>query len=344
MKAVVFREYGAPDVGRVEVVESPALKPGSVRIRIHAAALGFANLVAMRGEHQNKASLPFTPGTEAAGEVIECAADVDGFKVGDRVIAGMSSGAFAEEAVVPVETVFLLPASIPYEIGAQFPTIYATAYAAFAWRAALRRGEWVLVLGAAGGSGLAAVEVANAMGARVIAAASNEAKFEALISRGAAHAIKSSSATFREQILRMTDGHGVDIVYDPVGGEQFRQALKVVASEARVIPMGFASGEIPSIPANIVLVKNITIIGLYWGYYFGWGRQKPDRATYDRVRAAFAEMLGWVQQGILKPRNHQSFPLGAFADAFTAIADRTAVGRITLVMQDYVRDRAAADG
>ncbi|MDR5826275.1 NADPH:quinone oxidoreductase family protein [Caballeronia sp. LP006] len=331
MKAVVVREYGPPDQAKLEEIPAPLMARGSIRVKLEATCIGFANLLTMEGKHQNRAQCPFVPGTESAGVVLECAPDVTDFNPGDRVIAGMRDGAFAQEAVVPRTTVFHLPDDIDFVIGAQFPTIYATAYSAFKWRAHMQPGETLLVHGAAGGSGLAAVEVGKAMGARVIATASSEEKLAVIREHGADEVIDYQKENFRDRVLELTDGRGADVIYDPVGGKTFDDSLRCIAPDGRIIPMGFASGTIPQIPANIVLVKNITVIGLYWGYYVGWAKQLPLGGTDDKIRAAYQEMFEWVRQGKLKPLTYRTYPLNQFAEALNVLAAREAVGRVALL-------------
>lgn len=331
MKAVVVREFGPPDKARFEEIEAPPMKPGCIRIKIEATCIGFANLLAMEGKHQNRAQCPFVPGTESAGVVLECAPDITDFKPGDRIIAGMRDGAFAQEAVVPRTTVFHLPDDIDFIVGAQFPTIYATAYSAFKWRAHMQPGETLLVHGAAGGSGLAAVEVGKAMGARVIATASSPEKLAVVREHGADEVIDHRNENSRDRVLELTDGRGADVIYDPVGGKTFDDSLRCIAPDGRIVPMGFAGGTIPQIPANVVLVKNITVIGLYWGYYVGWAKQLPREGTDEKVRAAYRELFEWVRQGKLKPLTHRVYPLSHFAEALNLLAARVAVGRIALL-------------
>ena len=330
MKAVVCREYGGLDIARLEDVAPPPMRPGCVRVRVEAASASFASLLVMAGKHQNKAPLPLIPGTEVAGVVTEVAGDVSRFRPGDRVIAGVQSGGYAQEVVAPQQTVFDLPDSVGFEDGAQFPTIYGTAYGALKWRAQLAPSEFVLVHGAGGGSGLAAVEVAKALGGRVIATAGSDEKLEIARSRGAEHAINYREQDWREAVLEITRKRGAAVVYDPVGGLTFDTSLRCIAPEGRIIPMGFAGGTIPTVPANIVLVKNITVLGIYWGYYFGWGRQPVLPSNDARMRAAYAELFEWVIQGKLKPFVHAVLPLSDFRTALEMIASRAVVGRVIL--------------
>jgi NADPH2:quinone reductase len=330
MRAVVCREYGPPDRARVEDIPAPPMIANGVRIAVHASCASFASLLVMAGKHQNRADPPFIPGTEVSGVVIECAPGVALFRPGDRVVAGMPSGGYADEAVVPVDTVFHLPQAVDFDSGSQFPTIYATAYGAFKWRAQVQEGETILVHGAGGGSGLAAVEVGKALGARVIATAGSQQKLDAARSHGADEVINYRTENFRERVLSLTSGRGADVIYDPIGGEVFDESLRCIAPEGRIIPMGFAGGTIPQIAANILLVKNITVIGMYWGYYFGWGRQAVPPAVAAKVRAAYAEMFEWVIKGKLRPLTYRTFDLADFKQALHLISSREVIGRVVL--------------
>ncbi|HYG43345.1 MAG TPA: NADPH:quinone oxidoreductase family protein [Bordetella sp.] len=333
MKAVVCRQYGGPETAALEEVQAPAMRPGSVRIQVQACSASFASLLVMEGKHQNRAPLPLTPGTELAGVVTEIGSGATQFRVGDRVIAGVQSGAYAEEVVAPEQTVFHLPPQVSFEVGAQFPTIYGTAYGALKWRAQVEPGEVVLVHGAAGGSGLAAVEVAKALGATVIATVGSAAKQAIVKQHGADHAINYRDTDWREAVLGLTGQRGADVIYDPVGGETFDTSLRCIAPDGRIIPMGFASGTIPTVPANIVLVKNISIIGVYWGYYFGWGRHPVAPSNDARLRLAYAQLFEWVLQGRLKPRAHAILPLSEFKSALQMIASREVIGRVIMQPQ-----------
>jgi len=330
MKAVVCRQYGGPEAARLEDVPPPLLLAGTVRIEVRACSASFASLLVMAGRHQNRAELPLVPGTELAGIVAEVGAGVIRFRVGDRVIAGVQSGAYAQEAVAPEQTVFHLPDDIPFETGAQFPTVYGTAFAALDWRANLVPGECLLVHGAAGGSGLAALQIGKALGATVIATAGSNEKIAALAAHGADHALDRRS-DWRARVLELTGGRGADVVYDPVGGDAFDESLRCMAPEGRIIPMGFASGRIPSVAANIVLVKNITLIGIYWGCYFGWGRQPAPPGMDARLRDAYRQMFDWTRSGVLKPRVHAALPLGDFREALRMIASREVIGRVVML-------------
>lgn len=318
------------DHTRIGDIAYPALTQDGVRIRVRSSGVSFANLLAIEGTHQNRRAPPFTPGTEIAGVVAECGPSVTLFKPGDRVVAGVRHGGFAEEAVAPEHNVFALPASVSFDAAVHFPTIYATAYGALNWRAQLRPDETLLVHGAAGGSGLAAIEIGKRLGARVIASASTDAKLQVAAEHGADLLVNYRQGGFRDAVLAATDGRGADVIFDPVGGSTFDESLRCIAPDGRLIPMGFAGGTIPTVPANIILVKNITIIGIYWGYYMGWARQLPPIETREKVRAAFGELLGWAAAGALRPLTHKAYDLDDFKEALAALSTQSVMGRNVL--------------
>jgi NADPH:quinone reductase len=331
MRAVVGHQFGGIESLHLEEIPSPALAPGTLRIAIRAAGVSFANLLFIAGKHQNRPDLPFIPGTEISGIVTEMAPDVqNGLRIGDRVCAGLPWGGFAGEAVVDAANVFAIPDTLDFAAATLFTTIYATAYAGLVWRAALARDEVLLVHGAAGASGLAAIEIGHALGARVIATAGGARKVETAKAHGADHAIDYRSEDFRAAVLEITGGRGADVVFDPVGGDMFDQSLRCVAPLARLLPIGFASGRIPEIPANLVLVKNLTVIGLYWGFYLAWGKTKADAAMRVKVRGLFRELFGLFEAGKLHPLVDARLPLAAFADALGRVQAREVIGKIVL--------------
>lgn len=332
MRAVIGRKFGGIDDLVYEETVSPALEPGTIRIAVRAAGVSFANLLFIAGKHQNRPTIPFVPGTEIGGIVRAIAPDVrTTLKVGDRVCAGLPSGGFAEEAIVDAANAFRIPAALSFEGSTLFPTIYATAYAGLMWRANLRPGETLLVHGAAGASGLAAVEIGRALGATVIATAGGDRKVAAVKEYGANHAIDYRKGGFRDRVLELTGGRGADVVFDPVGGDVFDESLRCVAPLGRILPIGFASGRIPEIPANIVLVKNLTVIGLYWGFYMAWGKSKADPSLRERVRVLFDELFGLYEAGKLRAPVDRSLPLSKFADGLRGVEGREAIGKIVLL-------------
>lgn len=332
MRAVIAHDFGGIDSLRLETAPPPDMRPGGVRIAVRAAGVSFANLLAIEGRHQNRAEPPFTPGTEIAGVVTELGPDArTDLKVGDRVCAGLPSGGFAEEVVAADDNVFPIPDVLGFPAATLFPTIYATAYCALSWRAALAPGETLLVHGAAGASGLAAVEIGAALGATVIATASGEAKGAAARAHGAAHVINHRQADIRESVLDLTGGRGVDVVFDPVGGDPFDASLRCIAPLGRILTIGYASGRIPAIPANLLLVKNVSVIGLYWGYYMGWGKTQAPPALRTKARDMFGEMFALFEQGFLRPEVDRELPLSGFAEGLRRVQDRGVIGKIVLV-------------
>jgi NADPH2:quinone reductase len=332
VRAVLCREYGDyHDIGVEDVAAaSDELAPSMVLLDIAAAGLGFANVLSIAGTHQNSPAVPFIPGTEAAGSIRAVADNVGNLAPGQRVVVSMPHGAFAEQVVAHADNVFPIPDTLDFPAATNFPTIYATAYASLVWQARMRPGETLLVHGAGGGSGLAAVDVGKALGATVIATAGDSAKLAAAKSLGADHLINYREEPFREAVLGLTQGRGADVIFDPVGGDVFDQSLRCIAPEGRIFPIGFAGGTIPQIPANILLVKNISVHGIYWGYYGGWAKQPRTAETITRVREAMAALSQWQSAGKLKPLVHATYDLSNFATALDVITERRAIGKVVL--------------
>ncbi|HZP98901.1 MAG TPA: NADPH:quinone oxidoreductase family protein [Reyranella sp.] len=339
MRALVCHAYGPIENLKVEDIAPPTPKAGEVLVRVGAAGVSFAAMLGVEGKHQNKPALPYVPGNEIAGHVVALGPGVTGLKVGQRIATGVSQGGFAEFATAIAANAVVLPETMPYAQATNFPTLYPTAYGALKWKADLQAGEVLLVHGAGGGSGLTGIEVGKAMGATVIASAGGADKLEAARQAGADHLIDYRSEDLRAKVLELTGGRGADVIYDPVGGSAFDVSLRCVAPEGRIIPMGFASGTIPQIPANILLVKNVTVIGFYYGYYNGWGgKGEPsprEAAGLARRRAMVAEaqqeLLRWFAEGKLRATVAGSFDLADWVKAFKLIQDRTVVGKAVLV-------------
>jgi NADPH2:quinone reductase len=300
------------------------MRDSAVRLKIHAAGINFADLLLVSGQYQEKPPLPFIPGAEVAGVITEVGAGVSNLKAGDRVMALTGTGAFAEEAVVDAARIFPIPDKMDFPSAAGFPVTYGTSHGAFDWRAHLKPGEWLLVLGAAGGVGLTAVEIGKAMGAQVIACAGGAEKLAIAKSHGADHLIDYSSEDIRVRVKEITGGHGADVVYDPVGGDAFDASLRSIAWAGRIIIIGFASGRVPQVPANIVLVKNIDIIGFYWGSHQG---RKPEL-----LRDSFAQLFRWFEEGKLKPHVSQKLDLKEAAAALDLLRQRKSTGKVVLTM------------
>lgn len=324
MRAVLCKQWGGPDKLVVEDVPSPPLREGAVRIANHAAGINFADLLLISGQYQEKPPFPFTPGMETAGVITEVGAGVSAFRPGDRVMALTGAGGYAEEIVVEASRVYPVPTNMDFAAAAGFPVTYGTSHGAFDWRAHLRAGEWLLVHGAAGGVGLTAVEIGKVMGAKVIACAGSAEKLEAARQHGADFLIDYSREDIRERVKAITGARGVDVVYDPVGGDAFDASLRCIAWGGRIIIIGFAAGRISQIPANILLVKNIDVIGFYWGSYQA---RRPEL-----LRDSYAKLLGWYEQGRLKPHVSAQFDLKDVAKAMNMLHGRKSIGKVVLRM------------
>lgn len=330
MRALVCHAFGDYHGLKIEQVEPPPLPARGVRIAVEAASVSFATSLWIAGKYQHKPPLPFVPGGEFVGTVLECDAAATRFKPGDRVLAISGWGGYAEQAVVTEHTVYPIPPAIPAGEALHLATSYATAYGAFAWRAKLARGETLLVLAAAGGVGLAAVEIGRVLGADVIGAAGGAEKCALALAHGARAAIDYRSADLRAELARLTGGRGVDVVFDPVGGASFDAALRSLAPGGRHVVIGFAGGEIPQVPANILLVKNISVMGFNIGLWYGWSKD-DRRAEFEAdMRGAFAQIFQWYAEGFLKPVVSQTFPLEDFARAQDLVAQRGSVGKLVL--------------
>ena len=323
--AAVCRELRGPDAVSLCRWPRQPLGRGELRLRILAGGLNFPDLLMTRGEYQLRVAAPFVPGMEAAGIVEEMDPGTSGFRCGDRVVANLHHGLLASEAVVPVSQVTAAPAAFSWAECACYRIAAFTAWHALGDRARLRAGETVLVLGAGGGTGLAAVEVATLMGARVIAAASSAAKLEAARTRGATHIVDYSAAPLVEQV-RAIAPQGVDVVFDPVGGDLFEQALRLPAWNGRLLVVGFASGRIGTVRDNLPLIKGYSILGVRAGE-----ATRRDPALAERADRQLAE---WTAQGHLRPLISQRLALADAADALRALERRTALGRIVLLPPD----------
>src|ERR1051325_193012 len=314
-KAVVCRELGPPEKLRLEEFASAPLAPGQVRVAVHAAGINFPDILMAAGEYQLKPELPFIPGMEAAGEVIEVEGAVQGTAIGDRVIVKLRHGAYADEAVVAPSQLTPLPSTFDYAEGATFLAAHGTAYHALVDRGQLRPGEVLLVQGGGGGVGLAAVETGKLLGAVVIAAASSEEKLAVAQARGADHLLLYGREPFRDAVKRITDGRGADVVYDPVGGEVFEQSLRCIAWGARVLVIGFTGG-IGLARSNVLLIKGASVLGVRAG-------------GAARIKA----LTEWAEAGKLRPNVSHRLPLQDYARAMRLLIERKAIGRVALLMR-----------
>ena len=322
MRALVCKELGSTDKLVIEHQPDPVANPGEVLVRVHAAGINFPDILVINGLYQVKIEPPFIPGNEAAGVVRTVGEGVSHYKPGDRVIIMPEGAAFAELCSVPAKRVIPMPGSLDFEQAAGFTITYGTSYHAFKQAARVQADETVLVLGAAGGVGITAVECAKAMGARVIAAASSDEKLAFARSAGADETINYSAESLKDRCKALTDGKGLDVVYDPVGGELAQQALRALAWHGRYLVIGFASGDIPQFPANITLLKEASIIGVWWGT---WLINHPAESEQN-----MQELFGMVAKGVLKPRVTESWPLENYSEAFNSLANRTARGKVIL--------------
>ena len=324
MRALVCNAFGPPESLSLEQHHAPLPASGQVLVDVRAAGINFPDILMISGEYQVKTAPPFVPGNELAGTVAAVGEGVSRFTAGDRVIAIPTGGAFAEQCVVDQHMCLPLPDKLSFEQGAGFTITYATSYHAFHQSTALKPGETVLVLGAAGGVGITAVEIARALGARVIAAASSSEKLEFARQAGAEELINYSQVSLRDAVKELTDGKGVDVVFDPVGGELAQQALRSLAWQGRYLVIGFACGEIPQFPANVALLKEASVTGVWWGT---WAKNHPAIAQTNMM-----ELAAMVQDGELSPRITESYPLEQYAAAFAAITKRRAKGKVVLTM------------
>lgn len=318
----------------IEDIPSPPLEPKQIRLKVGAAGVSFSVNLMVAGKYQRKPPLPFTPGTECAGEVIETGSAVTRFKPGDRVCAALDWGAYAEEAVAFEVNTYPIPDNLSFAQATNFNS-YATACAALTWPHLLnvQPGQTLLVHGAAGALGLAGIEIGKILGATVIAAASTKEKRTVASDHGADHVIDYSDGAFRNQVNDLTGGRGADAILDPVGGDVFDQSLRCIAFEGRIAPVGFTAGRAAQIPANIVLVKNISVCGLNFGTYYGWSPNDIRYEMEDRVRAIMNRFYDWAEAGAIRPHVCATFALDDFREAMALVVNRQSVGRVALVME-----------
>ena len=322
MKAVVCVEHGLPERLVVQEVETPVPGRKQVRVRVHAAGVNFPDSLIIQNLYQFKPPLPFTPGSEAAGVIDMIGDEVDDLHVGDRVVAMTGNGGYAEAVIANRAQVVLIPGDMPFDIASGFTMTYGTSHHALKQRARLQPGETLLVLGAAGGVGLAAVELGKLMGAHVIAAASTEEKLQVCRDYGADETINYTTANLKDEIKRLTGGKGVDVIYDPVGDRYAEPAFRGMAWNGRYLVVGFAGGEIPSLPLNLPLIKGASIVGVFWGAF--------TQAEPEMHRANMNELIAWYAQGQLKPHISKHFTLDEGPAAIRWMMDRKATGKVVL--------------
>lgn len=330
MKAIVCEEWSHYSELTIQDIAPPILAADQVRIAVHFATAGFGQTLVIAGKYQRKPPLPFVPGTEVSGVVIEVAPGVTAFAPGDRVAAGLDWGGYAEEAVASVATTWHVPDNVSLEVAASVPLTYGTAYAALHWRGRLQAGETLLVYGAAGGVGLPAVQLGRLAGAHVLAVAGSRERLEIAKSFGAHAGVVHGEGVLSHQVRQCNGGRNVDLVFDPVGGALFDEALRCLKPEGRILVVGFASGEVPQIPANILLVKNAEIIGFNFGLYLGWGLTDERDYYREKLRIMMQTLFAHVASGELRPVPFTSYPLDQLTKAFDSVIERRSVGRAVI--------------
>jgi len=332
MKAVLCQQLGS--YRDLVVGERPRPEPaaGEVRIRVAYASVSFALTLMVAGTYQRKSVPPFVPGAEVSGVIDAIGEGVDGFRTGEPVVAIVRDGGFAEYVSAPVHTVYKAPAALPLDQAVSVPISYGTAYAGLIWRAHLQAGETLLVHGAAGALGMAAVQIGAMTGATVIATAGSPAKCDAALAAGASHAIDYSRCRFRDEVKRLTGGSGVNVVFDPVGGDVLNDSLRAAAVEGRIVTAGFAGGTIPQVPANILLVKNLSLLGLNYSEYFGWGTRDRSAEFAPRVQSMVATLFEAVMAGRLRPTISRRWPMAEVVQALDQLKDRRSIGKVVLSM------------
>jgi NADPH:quinone reductase len=324
LRALLVEEL-APDYGgcAIKDIETPLPGPGEVQIKVRAAAVNFPDLLQTRGEYQHKPALPFIPGLEISGEVTALGEGVTQFQVGDPVVGGARIGGFAEYAVSPAAGLRRKPDGLSFSQAAGYATAYLTAYVSLVRRAAVEPGEWVLVHGAAGGVGLAAVDLAKHLGCKVIAASASDEKLAVVQAEYQPDAVVNVTGGFREKVKEITGGRGADVIYDPVGGDVFDESVRCIAFNGRILSVGFASGRQPTLPVNIALIKGFSVMGVRAGEY---GRQFPEKGR-ENIAAV------WNMAGQMKPRVDKEYALADWRAAFDSLADRKVIGK-TIVRPD----------
>ncbi len=322
MRAVVCRAWGEVDTLKVEDVPPPAPGPGQVLIDVRATAVNYADALLVAGRYQTKPPLPFSPGLETAGVVAACGEGVTRFSRGDRVMAVLAYGGLAEMAVAPEAETFAIPAGMSFDEAGAFPIAYISSHVALRWQGRLEAGETLLVLGAAGGVGLTAVEIGKAMGARVIAGASTAEKLAVARDRGADDLVNYATEKLTERVMALTDDKGADVCFDPVGGDLFDAALSALGWGGRILLVGFVGG-VPQIPANRLLVKHRAALGSSLRY-FRW--HAPDK-----LRRSVEELMRWYAEGKLRPLISHRLPLARTVEAIRLLTDRKAHGKVVVV-------------
>lgn len=322
MRAVVVERWQEPDRLSVSEIEEPEVRPGTLKVEVRAAGCNFFDILMVQGNYQVKPAFPFVPGAEVAGVVREVGEGVGNFAVGDRVFGTPGLGGFAELAVMPAFGAYRLPEGMSFEEGAALPIIYPTSYAGLVHRAGLQSGEDLLVHAAAGGVGIAAVQIGKALGARVIATAGGAEKCRVALEQGADDAIDYASEDFVAKVMELTGGKGADVIYDSVGGDVFDKSLKCIAWNGRLLVIGFASGTIPSVKANRILLKNIAVVGLHWGAH---AAKEPQK-----IPQVFEALIRLYEEGRIRPVIYKSYSLEELPEALAALGGRRTYGKVVV--------------
>jgi NADPH2:quinone reductase len=325
MKAVLCKAFGPPEDLVLEDIPAPEPGPGEVLVDVHASALNFPDVLMIAGKYQSQPPFPFSPGGELAGTVAALGPGASRFQVGDRVFGGNGHGGFVEQIAVPEVALRPMPDKMDFIQASGITTTYGTSYYALKQRASLQPGETLLVLGAGGGVGLAAVELGNAMGAHVIAAASTEEKLAAAKAAGAHELIDYSDGELKNKVKALTNGKGVDVIYDPVGGDMFDQCMRSIGWYGRVLVIGFAAGGIPRVPINLILLKSCQVVGVFYGSWSGRFRDEAD--------ANFEEILALYEAGKIDPLIGRTFPLEQSAEAMRCLSERQAIGKVVVTIR-----------
>jgi len=323
MKAVVCNAWGPPDSLVVEERPDLVADTGQVVVAVKAAGVNFPDVLIIQNKYQFKPPLPFTPGSELSGVITAVGEGVTPWKVGDHVIAFVGHGAFAQQVVVPATNVMPMPAGMAFDVAAAITLTYGTSHHAVCDRAQLRAGETMLVLGAAGGVGLAAIEIGKALGARVIAAASSDEKLAVCRAHGADATINYSTHDLRDAIKAATDGKGPDVIYDPVGGDYSEAAFRSIAWRGRYLVVGFANGEIPKLPLNLMLLKGASLVGVFWGEF---AKREPNANAQ-----AMRQLMGWLADGTINPHISARYALADTSHALNDMAARKVTGKVVIV-------------
>eukprot|EP00163_Fabomonas_tropica_P003770 TRINITY_DN13338_c0_g1_i1.p2 TRINITY_DN13338_c0_g1~~TRINITY_DN13338_c0_g1_i1.p2 ORF type:complete len:333 (-),score=32.86 TRINITY_DN13338_c0_g1_i1:1793-2791(-) len=329
MKAILCEQFTGFEDLKFADVERPTLAPGSVRIKVHYASVSYAISLMVTGRYQRKMPLPFIPGTEVSGEILECGEGVDRFQPGDRVAAIVDAGAYAEEVITPEETVYPVPDGVSLARAVGIPLSFGTAATALE-RGGVGPGKTVLVCGAGGALGLAAVEIAKLKGARVIASASSDEKLEIARQSGADTLINYKTRNLLDVVRSETGGRGVDVVFDPVGGDEFEQLIRSPAIGGTILTLGFASGVIPRAPLNLLLVKNISLHGVNFSEYIGWGKADRRKEFAENIQNLMAGLFRAVADGKLNLRESQTFKFDDTIRAIDSVVGRRSVGKVIL--------------